>query len=292
MNPKYERLKQLFTQKHIAYEFSPSFLFSRRKVFLNVNDEIAEIDMFPKKVASLLIFGGFGLFWLGISFLTEGELTMWETIFTITIFILFSVLPCVWVLPNYRKVCIINRMECTITISLPRTFKTYWLKNPPAVTIDFMNATFDFFAMQAGKPGFLNIRTPDGSRSMNITTLFDNALQQMSFLTWYMDKNRPLPPGEVFDPYREKDYLRREAEGFPDPIFLSLLPTPENTLEREEERLQREVKFFEQIERDLYQFKQDEPEEFLEFLELSNRMSTNIVNEKIRRFFKSRGNKK
>ena len=35
------------------------------------------------------------------------------------------------------------------------------------------------------------------------------------FYVLYMDKNRPLPQGEVFDPYREKDFLRRKAAGFP-----------------------------------------------------------------------------
>ena len=40
-----------------------------------------------------------------------------------------------------------------------------------------------------------------------------------SFYVLYMDKNRPLPQGDTFDPYREKDFLRRKAEGFPKPIY-------------------------------------------------------------------------
>lgn len=42
-----------------------------------------------------------------------------------------------------------------------------------------------------------------------------------SFYVLYMDKNRPLPQGDAFDPYREKDFLRRKAEGFPKPIYPS-----------------------------------------------------------------------
>ncbi|MFL0108267.1 hypothetical protein V2629_16185, partial [Tenacibaculum maritimum] len=38
-----------------------------------------------------------------------------------------------------------------------------------------------------------------------------------SFTVWYMDKNRPLPPGSAFDAYREQDYQRRKAAGFPKP---------------------------------------------------------------------------
>ena len=42
-----------------------------------------------------------------------------------------------------------------------------------------------------------------------------------SFYVLYMDKNRPLPQGDAFDPYREKDFLRRKAEEFPKPIYPS-----------------------------------------------------------------------
>jgi len=43
-----------------------------------------------------------------------------------------------------------------------------------------------------------------------------------------MDKNRPLPPGKIFDPYRQKDYERRKKEGFPKPLYQSWITTPEN----------------------------------------------------------------
>ena len=44
-----------------------------------------------------------------------------------------------------------------------------------------------------------------------------------------MDKNRPLPPGEAFDPYRKKDFQRRKAEGFPPPLYPSYIDTPEDS---------------------------------------------------------------
>ena len=53
-------------------------------------------------------------------------------------------------------------------------------------------------------------------------------LESWSFMVWYMDKNRPLPPGEIFDPYRQKDYERRKKEGFPKPLYQSWIATPEN----------------------------------------------------------------
>ena len=57
-----------------------------------------------------------------------------------------------------------------------------------------------------------------------------------AFMVWYMDKNRPLPPGDAFDPYREKDFERRKAEGFPKPLYKSNIPTPEFTKAQQQER--------------------------------------------------------
>ncbi len=59
-----------------------------------------------------------------------------------------------------------------------------------------------------------------------------------SFYVWYMDRNRPLPPGDAFDPYRERDFLRRKAEGFPPPLYKSYVPTPEATPVQQKEREQ------------------------------------------------------
>ena len=57
-----------------------------------------------------------------------------------------------------------------------------------------------------------------------------------SFYIWYLDKNRPLPPGDLLDPFRKEDFQRRKAEGFPPPLFCSCIPTPEATLEEQAER--------------------------------------------------------
>ncbi|WP_062053752.1 hypothetical protein [Aquimarina longa] len=62
----------------------------------------------------------------------------------------------------------------------------------------------------------------------NVKTLsYDNPpIKAWSFFVWYMDKNRPLPNGTAFDPYREKDRKRREAEGNPPPLYPSNIDTP------------------------------------------------------------------
>jgi hypothetical protein len=40
----------------------------------------------------------------------------------------------------------------------------------------------------------------------------------------------------MLDPFREEDYQRRKAEGFPPPLFCSCIPTPEATPEQQAER--------------------------------------------------------
>ena len=60
--------------------------------------------------------------------------------------------------------------------------------------------------------------------------------QEWSLFVWYMDKNRPLPPGTAFDPFRENDFERRKAKGFPKPIYESNIATPEATKEQQKER--------------------------------------------------------
>jgi hypothetical protein len=48
-----------------------------------------------------------------------------------------------------------------------------------------------------------------------------------SWYVQYMDKNRPLPNGTLLSAYRQKDYERRKAEGFPEPLYLSKVNIPE-----------------------------------------------------------------
>ncbi|MFL0093750.1 hypothetical protein [Tenacibaculum maritimum] len=60
--------------------------------------------------------------------------------------------------------------------------------------------------------------------------------ESWSFMVWYMDKNRPLPPGSAFDAYQEQDYQRRKAAGFPKPLYPSKIATPEATKEQQAAR--------------------------------------------------------
>lgn len=81
------------------------------------------------------------------------------------------------------------------------------------------------------KEGFRS-SIPDGlairrARLSHCIFTYTNPYTIYSFLVWYMDKNRTLPKGSAFDAYREKDYLRRKAAGFPDPLYPSAIKIDE-----------------------------------------------------------------
>ena len=90
-----------------------------------------------------------------------------------------------------------------------------------------------------GTGGFeLQIARPTGKTTYYRCSTGHTCYEDLSFLLWYMDKNRPLPPGTAFDPYRQKDFDRRKAEGFPNPLFPARFETPEATPKQQAERKQ------------------------------------------------------
>jgi len=118
-------------------------------------------------------------------------------------------------------------------ISYPRLFG-----NKEHRTIQFdslhvfetMTTTGDFAA--TGK----KIRIRDRKYSYTWDLESSKPDEYWSFMVWYMDKNRPLPPGTAFDPYRKNDFERRKAEGFPKPLYPSRFETPEATPAQQKER--------------------------------------------------------
>lgn len=91
--------------------------------------------------------------------------------------------------------------------------------------------------MRASERKSLAILHPNGVTRTFINYQYPERF--LSFYVWYMDKNRPLSPGTAFDPYRERDYDRRKAEGFPAPLYTSIIDTlewePGDDLKKREE---------------------------------------------------------
>ena len=85
-------------------------------------------------------------------------------------------------------------------------------------------------------PG-INIMSPKMLRSsFKISMSTSNSRDDMTMLTWYMDKNRPLPTMERFKPFMEKDFERRKDEGFPPPLYPAFFHTHEATSAQQAER--------------------------------------------------------
>ena len=94
--------------------------------------------------------------------------------------------------------------------------------------IDFVIAGWRSFYTSIDDPGTPFLFRPPLFYSFDKTgtTLYEAG----SFIDWYMDKNRQLPPGKELDPYRMKDYLRREAEGFPEPLYPAFVKIPDRKI--------------------------------------------------------------
>jgi len=131
-----------------------------------------------------------------------------------------------------QKERILNRKEGTITFT-----GLLWCRN---ITMRFKDVKFSF--NNSGGTNFVGGYMLEARRPYRILCpgaamhIYGNCYDDLSFITWYMDLNRPLPPGEAFDPYRDKDFKRRKAEGFPKPLYPSEIATPEATEKQQAER--------------------------------------------------------
>ncbi|MDR2955049.1 MAG: hypothetical protein LBV43_08205 [Prevotella sp.] len=118
---------------------------------------------------------------------------------------------------KYKKQIVLNRKEGTIT------YPKFFLPIPE--TIPFNEAKFitGFTGVQGENFSNLRLRRKDGTSWVTFNT--SNILYYTYI--WYMDRNRPLPPGSAFDEYRLRDYERRKKEEFPPPLYQSYINTPD-----------------------------------------------------------------
>lgn len=90
------------------------------------------------------------------------------------------------------------------------------------ITVPFNQAVFTYTrlgSIYAAEREKLALVHPNGLTTVIVD--FEHITAFFSLYVWYMDKNRPLPPGTAFDAYRKADFLRRYREGFPEPLYPS-----------------------------------------------------------------------
>lgn len=134
---------------------------------------------------------------------------------TVILAILLCLIILINVILNTERKFIFNRLDGTLTM---RSSVLNWI--PKTITIPFEETRIGISGTPIAKS--VNVRLPN-SKFRHLTIMmvrdFIDETNFMSFIVWYMDRNRPLPLGEDLDPYREKDYQRRKAEGFPLPLY-------------------------------------------------------------------------
>jgi|GEM_PF-2944639 len=157
---------------------------------------------------------------------------------------------------HVEKPIIFDRMNGTVTLP-PASWG-----EPETVPFHEIYVTKGFTIIPGGAPSheLLAIRSDGWPVDISLTSgAFvpggwgsDSIARDWSFWVWYMDRNRPLPHGSAFDPYREKDLARLRAESagrvgdydIPGSLSLSvpepfdagqLLPMLGNVLERHPE---------------------------------------------------------
>ena len=156
-----------------------------------------------------------------------------RTIFSIIFFIIGS-FSFLYYYKNSKKLLVLDRLNGMVT------YPGFLFSKPCSVPFNELLASVASFANAGASLVFYHY---NGITGTSISAEDYKPSGNWSFIVWYMDKNRPLPPGEAFDPYRKKDFQRRKAEGFPPPLYPSYIDTPEDSESQKElSQLHREEK--------------------------------------------------
>ena len=130
-----------------------------------------------------------------------------------------------------KKEHVLNRKDSLLSMT-----GFFWQKN---ITMPFEKVEFAYSTGGADGMGSFQLQVirPNNWQTFDDYNMFGgDCYNAMTFITWYMDKNRPLPPNPEFDTFREQDFERRKLEGFPKPLYPSKIKTPEATKSQQAER--------------------------------------------------------
>ncbi|MEQ3498678.1 hypothetical protein ABMY20_02850 [Tenacibaculum sp. SSH1-16] len=198
-----------------------------------VNDKFYRIDemALPKVYVFFGLLGVFiGSFGLTLKTISFGSYIAYYSLILIGSFLFIYRLT----VKSKHKELVLDRLNGTVS------YPDFFYSKPLQGKFSELKAVISISGDIDGAPGdeklkFVNTFKP---RKIDIlrTISYDDPYQEWSLYVWYMDKNRPLPPGTAFDPYRQQDFERRKALGFPRPLYKSTIPTPEFTKEQQAER--------------------------------------------------------
>lgn len=202
--------------KHIIYPF-PAVLTTEIADFYKVEraDDQFLIFTTPSEIRGFLIGIGAAILCTGIFLFCKEIDNPYSEIYWPPFSGAFILAPFILLVSQvfaHKRRFVLDRMNGTVTfprhLFFPRCTVPF-SEVIPGYSKGTMNLAFRFC--------FLHPRTKAA-----IPVLAEYDSDWWPFYVLYMDKNRPLPQGEAFDPYREKDFLRRKAAGFPKPIYPSI----------------------------------------------------------------------
>ena len=198
--------------------------------YLQVNDKFFRLNLaLASDTYRTMGFMTYGV----LLFLIIGRLSIGEEIsyFGSFVFFLLGSLFMLYYYKHPKKELVLDRIAGEIT------FPNYFYGKP--FKMPFKDCLVAWSVKNAGvvpSGPSLSLFHPNGFTSTDINISGIDVLEDWCFMVWYMDKNRPLPPGSAFDQYRQQDFERRKAEGFPKPLFPGSFPTPEFTKKQQAER--------------------------------------------------------
>ena len=147
--------------------------------------------------------------------LLEDELNEF-TIFLSILSFLIGTFYFIYTYTHPKKILILDRLNGLIT------YPGILYSKPITKSFDKVSAIL----CGGGRNGPLRIALLYKYKLMGYDVILgDDPIKDWSFMVWYMDRNRPLPTGKIFDPYRKTDYERRKAEDFPEPLYESWIIT-------------------------------------------------------------------
>ena len=235
------QVKAIFNAK-LPFEILEEFkglkseeVYQKGSFFKKLNEKVILIDLNTHIMG--LVFASISLITFIFFFFTSEDIVeMYSSpgIYIYTFITIVFILSIVYFFWSPKKYIILDRERGMFTFPhrlIGKSYKTSF------------NKAIVFWTGSGGVTGNLDMHLvaqhPDKKiGGANLISHINNYRKTWSFYVWYMDRNRPLPPGSAFDPYREKDFQRRKAEGFPKPLYRSHIPTPEATSEQQAEREQ------------------------------------------------------
>lgn len=213
---KNDELKKLFMSKNqrpyrglISDRPIPAF----EETFIKthtMNDEKIIVSRVVSYISFIITMAAGNLFILLVGIFHSSLFEIIIAIFFFIILAAFYFVHKLWVNATFE----FNRTSSTVTVPCGFFSKR--------TTVDFMNVKAEIKIRRGpiGGPGStLQIYKKDNTTKSHCLDIARPYCESWSWIVWYMDRNRVLPVGEIFDKYRSKDAARLRKAEYPSSLY-------------------------------------------------------------------------